>query len=138
MSSASRAETTASGSTSQKRAIFSRIPCDSGSSERATMMSGWIPISRSSATECCVGLVLASPTTPITGTSVTWMYRTLSRPMSLRNWRIASRNGRLSMSPTVPPTSVMSTSAPVLCASRWTRLLISLVMCGMTWTVPPR
>ncbi len=57
MSSASAAETTASGSTSQKSAIFSRMPCDSVSSERATMMSGWIPISRSSATECWVGLV---------------------------------------------------------------------------------
>ena len=58
------------------------------------MMSGWMPISRSSATECCVGLVLGSPTTPITGTSVTWMYSTLSRPTSLRNWRMASRNGQ--------------------------------------------
>ena len=102
------------------------------------MMSGWMPISRSSATECCVGLVLSSPTTPIIGTSVTWMYSTLSRPTSLRNWRMASRNGRLSMSPTVPPTSVMSTSASVSLARRCTRLLISLVMCGMTCTVPPR
>ena len=42
------------------------------------------------------------------------------------------------MSPTVPPTSVMRTSTPSLAASRCTRLLISLVMCGMTCTVPPR
>ena len=73
MSSASGAETTASGSTSQNRAILSRMPRESGSSERATMMSGWMPISRSSATECCVGFVFGSPTTPMTGTRVTWM-----------------------------------------------------------------
>ena len=35
---------------------------------------------------------------------------TFLRPMSLRNWRMASRNGRLSMSPTVPPISVITTS----------------------------
>ena len=41
------------------------------------------------------------------------------------------------MSPTVPPTSVitMSTSSPPM---RRIRDLISLVMCGITWTVSPR
>ena len=38
----------------------------------ATMMSGWMPISRSSSTECWVGLVFSSPATPMKGTSVTW------------------------------------------------------------------
>ena len=90
------------------------------------MMSGWMPISRSSLTECCVGLVLSSPTTPIIGTSVTWMYSTFSRPTSLRNWRMASRNGRHSMSPTVPPTSVMSTSTSV-CSARPVHAALDLV-----------
>ena len=34
----------------------------------------------------------------------------LRRPTSTGNWRIASRNGSDSMSPTVPPISVMTTS----------------------------
>jgi hypothetical protein len=38
------------------------------------------------------------------------MYITLSRPASSWYCRIASRKGRLSMSPTVPPISVIATS----------------------------
>jgi hypothetical protein len=30
-------------------------------SARQTMASGWIPMLRSAATECCVGLVFSSP-----------------------------------------------------------------------------
>ncbi len=63
---------------------------------------------------------------------------TLRRPTSLRIWRMASRNGSDSMSPTVPPTSTMTTSARPSRARDWIRSLISLVMCGITWTVPPR
>ena len=37
------------------------------------MKSGWIPIERSSLTECCVGLVFSSLDAAIHGTSVTWM-----------------------------------------------------------------
>ena len=66
------------------------------------------------------------------------MYIALSRPTWLRNWRIASRNGRLSMSPTVPPISVMTTSTSSDCATRWMRRLISSVTCGITCTVDPR
>ena len=44
------------------------------------------------------------------GTSETCTKNTLSRPMSCRTWRAASRNGWLSMSPTVPPISVMMMS----------------------------
>ena len=33
-------------------------------------------------------------------------------PASLRNWRMASRKGRLSISPTVPPISTIDTSYP--------------------------
>ena len=36
-------------------------------------MSGWMPIERSSFTECCVGLVLSSPALGMNGTSVRWM-----------------------------------------------------------------
>ena len=42
------------------------------------------------------------------------------------------------MSPTVPPTSTMTTSGLPSRATRVIRSLISLVMCGMTCTVPPR
>ena len=49
-----------SGETLQNMAIFSRIPTGMGSSTRATMMSGVIPIPCSSLTECCVGLLLNS------------------------------------------------------------------------------
>ena len=55
---------------------------------------------------------------------------------SIFSWRMASRKGRDSMSPTVPPISMMATSTAAV-ASR-TRALISSVMCGMTWTVAPR
>ncbi len=36
-----------------------------GRSERQTIASGWIPILRSAATECWVGLVLSSPDGPM-------------------------------------------------------------------------
>ncbi|MCY1461423.1 hypothetical protein D9M71_790800 [compost metagenome] len=61
------------------------------------------------------------------------------RPMSCRTWRADSRNGWDSMSPTVPPISVMMTSGAFLpSAGRRMRRLISSVMCGITWTVSPR
>ena len=52
---------TASVATSVKSAIFSRISSRTGWSERRTMTSGWMPMPRSSLTECWVGLVLSSP-----------------------------------------------------------------------------
>ena len=61
MSSTSRAEITASTGRLANSAIFSRISRDSASSERHTTMSGWMPMRRSSLTECCVGLVFSSP-----------------------------------------------------------------------------
>ena len=36
-------------------------------------MSGWMPIERSSLTECCVGLVFSSPALGMNGSSVRWM-----------------------------------------------------------------
>ena len=62
----------------------------------------------------------------------------LSRPWSTENWRSASRKGSDSMSPTVPPISVMTTSTSSDSATRLIRCLISSVMWGITWTVPPR
>ncbi len=49
---------------------------------------------------------------------------------------MASRNGSDSMSPTVPPISVITTS----CSGAKRRMadLISSVMCGITCTVEPR
>ncbi len=60
------------------------------------------------------------------------------RPTSTGNWRIASRNGSDSMSPTVPPISVMTKSTSLDSAISAIRCWISSVMCGTTWTVPPR
>ena len=64
------------------------------------------------------------------------MKTAFSRPTSWRNWRIASRNGSDSMSPTVPPISTMTTSFSG--ATRRIEDLISSVMCGITCTVEPR
>ena len=138
MVSAVSAGMTASVATSVNSAIFSRISSGTGWSERRTMTSGWMPMPRSSLTECWVGLVLSSPVAASAGSSVTWTYSTFARPTSLRIWRMASRNGSDSMSPTVPPTSTITTSGSPSRATRPIRSLISLVMCGMTWTVPPR
>ena len=43
-------------------------------------MSGWMPMRRSSWTECCVGLVFSSPAWPRNGTSVRWTNMQRSRP----------------------------------------------------------
>ena len=101
-------------------------------------MSGWMPMRRSSCTECWVGLVFSSPAWPRNGTSVRWTNMQRSRPRSEWNWRSASRNGSDSMSPTVPPISVITTSTSADSATSRMRFLISSVMCGITWTVPPR
>ena len=56
-------------------------------------------------TECWVGLVLSSPAAAMYGTRVTWTKSVFSRPSSWRIWRMASRKGSDSISPTVPPIS---------------------------------
>ena len=138
MLSTSRAETIASAGSDANSAIFLRTSCGSPPSDRQTTMSGWMPMRRSSLTECWVGLVFSSPAWPMYGTSVRWMNMQRLRPASTGNWRIASRNGSDSMSPTVPPISVITTSTSWLSAISVIRFLISSVMCGTTWTVPPR
>ena len=87
------------------------------------MTSGWMPMPRSSLTECWVGLVFSSPVAASAGSSVTWMYSTLVRPTSLRIWRMASRKGSDSMSPTVPPTSTMTTSGSAVAGDALDALL---------------
>ena len=95
-----------------------------------------MPIARNSLTECWVALVLSSAAACMKGTRVRWTYSTLSLPRSFLSWRIASRNGSPSMSPTVPPTSTMTMS--VSRATLRIEALISSVMWGMTCTVRPR
>jgi len=75
----------------------------------------------------------------MTGTRVVCTKRQL-RPFP-RSWficRTASRKGMDSMSPTVPPSSTMHTSAPVASATLMMCALISFVTCGMICTVFPR
>ena len=57
-------------------------------------------------------------------------------PASSLNWRMASRNGWDSMSPTVPPISTITTSTSL--ATLRMVPLISSVMWGITCTVLPR
>ena len=61
-----------------------------------------------------------------------------SLPRSLPSCLAASRNGMDSMSPTVPPSSTMTTSAPESLATDVMRRLISSVTWGMICTVFPR
>ena len=57
-------------------------------------------------------------------------------PISFENCLIASKKGRLSMSPTVPPISqIIKSSFFTLCEINF---LIRSVTCGTTWTVPPK
>ena len=101
---------TQSGVTLQKRAIFRRTSSPMGSSQRQTRMSGWMPRERSSFTECWVGLLFCSPLPGMETMRGTWMKRTSPNGRSARIWRMASRKGWDSMSPTVPPISAMTTS----------------------------
>ena len=75
---------------------------------RQMRMSGWMPISRSFFTECWVGLVFSSPAGgDVRHQRQVHVEDVLARRRRTRIWRIASRNGSASMSPTVPPTSTI-------------------------------
>ena len=65
MLSTSRAEMTDSTGSEANSAIFLRMSSDRPPSDRHISMSGWMPMRRSSLTECCVGLVLSSPAWPM-------------------------------------------------------------------------
>jgi len=60
-----------------------------------------------------------------------------SLPVSCLNCLIASIKGRDSISPIVPPISVITISAPDESAASLILFLISLVICGTTCTVDP-
>ncbi len=124
--------------TSHSNEIFSFRFLPIGRSDRQTITSGCRPSDLSSFTECWVGLVFSSPLGPMNGISETCTNAQRSRPISFRSWRIASRKGRDSMSPTVPPISTMTRSASSASPSARIRSLISSVMWGMTCTVLPR
>ena len=136
MEATSSAWITASGRTLQNRAIFRRSEAGTCRSQRQSRMSGWMPMERSSLTECCVGLVFSSPALGMKGMSVRWMKTESPRGSSLPSWRMASKNGRPSMSPTVPPISTSTKSSPSL--PERTNSLMASVTCGITCTVPPR
>ena len=123
---------------SQNNEILARSSSFKASSFLTTIISGWIPKPRNSLTDCCVGLVFISPAALMYGNNVQWIKHTLSRPKSLRIWRIASKNGKDSISPVVPPISVITTSASLDSPASNTRDLISFVTWGITWTVPPK
>ena len=101
--------TTHSRSTLQKEATFMRMLSSRWRSVRRTRISGWIPIPCNSFTECCVGFVFNSSAAFKYGTYVRCTHTAL-RPSSHRNCRIASMKGALSISPMVPPTSVITKS----------------------------
>ena len=56
----------------EERDLLLRSPRESGRRCGRARMSGWMPISRISFTECWVGLVFSSPAAAMYGTSVTW------------------------------------------------------------------
>ncbi len=78
----SMALTTASSSTSHMSAILRLFDSVTGRSLRSTRASGWMPMERSVATECCVGFVFCSPEAPMKGTSDTCTKKTFLRPSS--------------------------------------------------------
>ena len=97
-------------STSHISAILFFSGSGTSRSQRKINASGVMPMLRSAATECWVGLVLSSPEGPMKGTSEQCRKKQFSRPTSWRTCRAASRKGSDSMSPTVPPISVITTS----------------------------
>ena len=138
MDGASWHEMTALGSTLAKSEILRLASFVSGVLHLTASMSGWMPILRSSCTLCCVGFVFCSPTTSSTGASVTCMKSVFCSPTSRASCRNASRNGRLSMSPTVPPhsTTMMSSFSPSAIFLRFS--FIASVTWGIIWTHWPR
>ena len=77
-------------------------------------ISGWIPIDLNSLTECCVGFVLISSDDLRKGTKVKWINNVLLFPISFENCLIASKKGKLSISPTVPPISQITKSSSLM------------------------
>ncbi len=109
----------------------------SGRSARQRSMSGWMPMERSSLTECWVGLVLISPAVGMYGTRVRCMYRVCSRPEFHAHLADGlQERQRLDVPDGAPDLHHGYTREPP--APSRIRRLISSVMWGMTCTVPPR
>ena len=141
MDGASLAATTASSSTSHISEILRLTLAGISRSERQTMASGWMPIERSAATECWVGLVLSSPDGPMYGHQrdvqeehvvAAHVVPDLADGLEERQrLDVADRAADLGDHDVDGGPAVSVAIARI-------RDLISLVMCGMTWTVSPR
>ena len=71
---------TCEAGTWQNRASLSLTALSRGASDRHARKFGAMPRERSTLTECCVGFVFCSPTTPRTGTRETWTEQKFSAP----------------------------------------------------------
>ena len=109
---------THSSLTLQNIAIFLKMFCSRGSSHLKTMIFGFIPKPNNSFTECWVGFDLCSSDPLKYGTKQTWINKLLFLPTSKDTCLIASINGWDSISPIVPPISVITTSAFVFLPTR--------------------
>ena len=107
-----------------------------GLSDLQIIISGCIPRLLNSFTECWVGFVFISSDALRYGTSVKCINKAFFFPTSLENCLMASTNGRLSISPTIPPISQITKSS--FDVSFFIKSLIRSVICGITWTVFPR
>ena len=134
----SLASITWEGETLQNNEILSLTDFEISFEVRQKIISGSNPISLNFITLCWVGLVFNSSLASTYGNNVTWDINTLSFPCSILICLIVSRNGKLSMSPTVPPTSTITTSKLFDLFIEYTLLLISLVIWGITWIVWPK
>ena len=102
-----------------------------------TKTSGFIPKDCNSFTECCVGFDFNSHDPDIYGSNVTWIYITSSGAFSNPTCLIASIKAYPSISPTVPPNSVITISTSVF-SKLYILSFISFVTCGITCTVFPK
>ena len=102
-----------------------------------TKIFGCIPKLCNSFTECWVGFDFISFEPNMYGNNVTCIYTTSSGFFSNPTWRIASIIDNPSISPTVPPTSVITMSVSVF-SKLYILSFISFVTCGITCTVFPK
>ena len=123
--------------TLQNRAIFSLKFSGISTSVLQTNMSGFIPYDCNSFTECCVGFDFNSFDPLIYGSNVTWIYKTSSAGFSSPTCLIASIIDNPSISPTVPPISVITISTSVS-SKEYIFSFIAFVIWGITCTVFPK
>jgi hypothetical protein len=103
---------------------------------RQIRKSGWIPISISSRTECCVGFVFTSPAAAMYGTSVRWMKIAFCATDFVAELTDCfEERQRLDVADRAADLHDHHVAAG---ATRFMCALISSVTCGMTCTVLPR